>query len=153
LGESDKTTNVCLGLSWRFSKEHFLRVGGYEPVKDRWVENFDLSDHFQSAQIPMACYAGKGSLSNFVCIPVELKDIAQGWGKSFAMGGKGTPQGCNNSCGAYGLRVLWEPYGLLIGAVIQGDSLVHDKRHGFSMVFMSGEYTADLKQIGAFRFT
>lgn len=29
------------------NKGEFLRAGGYRAVKDRWVENFDLSDHLK----------------------------------------------------------------------------------------------------------
>lgn len=71
-------------------KENFLRAGGYEPVKDRWVENFDLADHFKKVGIPMACYVGKG-VADFQMYSGGSGEIAAGWGKSFAMGGKGTP--------------------------------------------------------------
>lgn len=72
------------------NKEKFLRAGGYEPVKDRWVENFDLSNHFKKVGIPMACYVGKG-VAEFQMYSGGSGEIAAGWGKSFAMGGKGTP--------------------------------------------------------------
>ncbi|MBL0057988.1 MAG: glycosyltransferase [Elusimicrobia bacterium] len=72
------------------NKETFLRVGGYEPVKDRWVENFDLAEHFDKQGIPMACYGGKGSVE-FRMYAGGLGEMTAGWAKSFAMGGKGTP--------------------------------------------------------------
>lgn len=72
------------------NKETFLRVGGYESVKDRWVENFDLADHFEKQGIPMACYGGKGAV-DFRMYAGGLGEIFAGWTKSFAMGGKGTP--------------------------------------------------------------
>ncbi len=71
-------------------KEDFLRTGGYEPVKDRWVENFDLAEHFNKRGIPLACYGGKGAV-DFRMYAGGLGEIIAGWTKSFAMGGKGTP--------------------------------------------------------------
>lgn len=71
-------------------KEDFVRAGGYEPVKDRWVENFDLADHFKKRGIPIACFGGKGAV-DFRMYAGGVGEIMAGWGKSFAMGGKGTP--------------------------------------------------------------
>lgn len=143
-----KNNKRLFGPVMGLSKEHFLRVGGYEPVKDRWVENFDLSDHFQKAHIPMACYAGKGVVE-FRMYAGGLKDIAQGWGKSFAMGGKGTPLGVIIVWGLWFAGSLGTVR-LLIGAVFQGEVW---PMAGAGILY--GLYVwrihRDLKQIGAFR--
>ncbi|MBK6880422.1 MAG: glycosyltransferase [Elusimicrobia bacterium] len=72
------------------SRETFWSVGGYEPVKDRWVENFDLSAVLEGRGEPLACYAGKGAVE-FRMYDSGIAGIAAGWGKSFVLGGKGTP--------------------------------------------------------------
>lgn len=131
------------------AKEHFVQVGGYEPVKDRWVENFDLSDFFQKAHIPMACYGGKGAVE-FRMYSGGVRDIAQGWGKSFAMGGKGTP---------IGVMLLWGLWfagslgtvRIMIGAIIQGDVLSCLTALLLYSLYVWRIHTA-LKQIGTFRF-
>jgi 4,4'-diaponeurosporenoate glycosyltransferase len=148
LGDRIKNKRL-FGPVMAVSKEQFERVGGYEPVKDRWVENFDLSEHFQSAQIPMACYGGKGSVE-FRMYSGGVKDIAQGWGKSFAMGGKGTPKGVLLLWGLWFAGSLGTVR-ILIGAVIQGDSGVL-----ISAMVLYGLYVwrihSGLKQVGTFRF-
>lgn len=70
--------------------DDFWRVGGYEKVKDRWVENFDLSEHLEALGVPLAAYAGRGAV-DFRMYAGGAREIAAGWGKSFALGGKGTP--------------------------------------------------------------
>lgn len=72
------------------SADDFWRVGGYEKVKDRWVENFDLSEHLDALGVPLAAYAGRGAV-DFRMYDGGVREIAAGWGKSFALGGKGTP--------------------------------------------------------------
>jgi 4,4'-diaponeurosporenoate glycosyltransferase len=72
------------------SKGDFLRAGGYESVKDRWVENFELAEYFKKCGIPLSCYGGKGAV-DFRMYAGGWGEIGAGWGKSFAMGGKGTP--------------------------------------------------------------
>ncbi len=146
----DRIKNKRLfGPVMALSKENFTRVGGYELVKDRWVENFDLSEHFQKAQIPMACYGGKGAVE-FRMYSGGVREIAQGWGKSFAMGGKGTPKGVLLIWGLWFAGSLGTVR-ILIGAVIQGDIGVL-----VSAMALYGLYVwrihSGLKQVGTFRF-
>ncbi len=146
----DRMRNKRLfGPALGLSKEHFERVGGYEPVKDRWVENFDLSESFQKAQIPMACYAGKGAVE-FRMYSGGVREIAQGWGKSFAMGGKGTPKIVLLLWGLWFAGSLGTTR-ILIGAAIQAEIPTL-----LTASFLYGLYVwrihSGLKQIGTFRF-
>jgi 4,4'-diaponeurosporenoate glycosyltransferase len=84
------TPKRMFGPLMAISREEFWKGNGYEPVKDRWVENFDLSAALEARGVPLACYAGKGAVE-FRMYDGGIAAIAAGWGKSFAMGGKGTP--------------------------------------------------------------
>ena len=67
----------------------YFRVKGHEAVKNRILENFALSQHFQAAGVPLRCYGGKGVLS-FRMYPEGLKELVGGWMKAFASGAAGT---------------------------------------------------------------
>jgi len=71
------------------NRADYFRVEGHEAVKDRILENFALSKHFQAAGVPLRCYGGKGVLA-FRMYPNGLKELVDGWRKAFASGAGGT---------------------------------------------------------------
>jgi 4,4'-diaponeurosporenoate glycosyltransferase len=132
------------------NKEIFLRGGGYEPVKDRWVENFDLAEHFVQRGIPMACYGGKDAVE-FRMYSGGLSEIWGGWTKSFAMGGKGTP------------LFIWIGWTLWLGGALGAtrallSALVHREAVSFlwavlGYILFAGQIHGWLRKIGRFRLT
>ena len=132
------------------NKEIFLGGGGYEPVKDRWVENFDLAEHFVQRGIPMSCYGGKGAVE-FRMYSDGLGEIRAGWAKSFAMGGKGTPVFIW-VCWSLWLGGALGATRALISALVQWD-VVAFLWAAFGYTLFAGQIHGWLKRIGRFRLT
>lgn len=130
------------------SKADFMRAGGYEPVKDRWVENFDLAEHFKKRGILMDCYGGKDAV-DFRMYAGGLGEMMAGWSKSFAMGGKGTPIS------------IWIGWSLWLGGALGTtrallSALVHWDKPAFLWAILGYALFAVqinrwLKRIGSFR--
>ncbi|MBK8650662.1 MAG: glycosyltransferase [Elusimicrobia bacterium] len=81
--------------------ETFWSVGGYEPVKDRWVENFDLSAVLEGRGEPLACYAGKGAVEFRMYDRAESRGSRRGGENpsSWAARARPFPFGSPSACG------------------------------------------------------
>jgi len=74
------------------SKTDYLKFGGHEAVKSSVVENYSLAEHLRQHKIPLTCFIGMGTV-NFRMYAGGLRDIVNGWNKSFASGAGSTPGG------------------------------------------------------------
>lgn len=66
-------------------KKDYFTVKGHESVRTTILENFALGKHFLKNNIPLTCYGGKKTLF-FRMYPDGIKQLINGWTKSFATG-------------------------------------------------------------------
>ncbi len=100
-------------------RESYRRVGGYEAVRGRTLENFFLARQFRAANIPTASVTGRGVFS-FRMYPNSLRELVEGWTKGFASGAGQTPQGVLLLVVAWMIGLMLAPTGLLVtGGSIQ----------------------------------
>jgi len=93
-------------------RDSYLRVGGYETVKGRILENFWLAKSFRAAGIPVFSERGRGRLS-FRMYPDGLGELIQGWTKGFASGARQTPRGTMVLIIAWMVGLMLAPVGWL----------------------------------------
>jgi len=71
------------------SRQDYFSTGGHESTKNEVLEDIHLGKNFMGYGIPVRCYGGKGSI-HFRMYPAGVKELIEGWSKSFALGASGT---------------------------------------------------------------
>jgi 4,4'-diaponeurosporenoate glycosyltransferase len=89
--DTKENTHGAFGPVQFCSKEQYLLVGGHERVKSEFVEDIPFGKLFSDRKIPVHLYCGKG-YCQFRMYPNGLKEMTEGFTKSFAIGASATPK-------------------------------------------------------------
>ncbi|RNF40392.1 glycosyltransferase family 2 protein [Planococcus salinus] len=87
-GDRFKTAG-SFGPSILCNKDDYFLTGGHEKIHEALMDDLVLGQAFLDQKLPVYCLGGKGILS-FRMYPEGLKELIEGWCKSFALGSKST---------------------------------------------------------------
>ncbi|TLS36079.1 glycosyltransferase [Pseudalkalibacillus caeni] len=70
-------------------KDDYFKVGGHEEIRGELLENMELGKRFLKLGYGIDCFGGKGTVSMRM-YPEGVKELINGWKKSFASGADAT---------------------------------------------------------------
>lgn len=70
-------------------KEEYLIVGGHKAIQGAIMDDLALGEKFRENNFPVHCYGGQG-LIQFQMYPEGIKQLAEGWTKSFGTAAQST---------------------------------------------------------------
>ena len=121
----------------------YRRVGGYEAVKGRILENFRLAGQFRATGVAVRSVTGRRVFS-FRMYPNGLRELVDGWTKGFASGAGQTSRGTLFLVVAWMTGLMLAPLGWLA----TGDGL----RWGVLYFLCAAQVAGFSRQVGAFRW-
>lgn len=124
-------------------RSDYLASGGYERVKSRILENFQLTGAFRDHGMPITVLGGRGIIS-YRMYPDSVRGLATGWMKGFANGAASTPRP------VLILLVLW-----MSGLVCAANGLVVGPVAGVAGVIYAAAVLQCLvffRRVGSFRW-
>lgn len=87
--KSHLKTGGAFGPFLMCSAEEYWEIGGHKKILDSHLDNFMLTKLYQSHQLPVRNYGGKGTVS-FRMYPEGPRQWLSGWSKSLANGSSNT---------------------------------------------------------------
>lgn len=70
-------------------KEEYFIVGGHKVIKEAIMDDLALGEKFRENDFPVRCYGGRG-LIQFQMYPEGIKQLVEGWTKSFGTAAQST---------------------------------------------------------------
>ena len=70
-------------------RQDYIKIEGHKSIKGKVMENIEIGKKFLREKIPVSLFGGKGTI-NFRMYPGGLKDVVNGWSRSFSSGAKST---------------------------------------------------------------
>lgn len=71
------------------NREDYQLSGGHEAIKEALMDDLAIGKAFQKQNLPVYCYSGRNEIQ-FKMYPEGLRQLVEGWTKSFAIGSADT---------------------------------------------------------------